>query len=462
MRSIVLAGASALAFAAACSACGGEESAVPRDAGSAGSGSGGTLGGGGGTGGGAVGGADSGTGGDAAIDVAPDAFGDDWELAPWNPPECQILRAKDLAKAVPPLVWKDCENGIAGCVYLDTSGIPGTPYANGDKLNADYQVARMGTSTYFSITPIFGKYDNGVVLYELGVGPRAAWKSDQNATHCSVSYLRFGTTGGAALSFGESGGNEVVNDIVYSKDDVLGIDSASLLKVDKTVTGNSLAGVFDLHFSSSLMAFEMGLDRLIYTWDFGPGKPQLIPRPSDIAEDYAAIVKGSETVFVRDSSMPTARAFAVRHADGTVENLYQKPSVWAIGLLGDDTDFVWQEQDPTSGAVELWTAPWTTSSASFAPKKVRAIDGLGGYLAAAGYSGDKWWIYYKDDTTLRAVRITDGAWLDAPAPKGFGWLLRPFGVVNGEIWASIHLPPSTQTRYSVARVPIASLGTPQQ
>jgi hypothetical protein len=34
--------------------------------------------------------------------------------------------------------------------------------------------------------------------------------------------------------------------------------------------------------------------------------------------------------------------------------------------------------------------------------------------------------------------------------------------VNGEIWCEMNLPPSPFARYSIARVPIASLGTPQQ
>jgi len=133
--------------------------------------------------------------------------------------------------------------------------------------------------------------------------------------------------------------------------------------------------------------------------------------------------------------------------------------VWADALESDGNDFVWQEWHLTTNVIELWTAPWTTSPAGFAPKKVRTIDGTQKFVRA-GYRGEKWWVQTRDESSLRAIRITDGAYLDVPAPSGFGWVT-PLGVVDGEIWATMFVSPgSDSTTYSVVRVPIASLGTP--
>jgi len=456
MRAALLLATLALAGFVACASCSGDEQRSAPDAGLAG-GTGGdaALGGSGGGSGGALGG---GTGGTLA-DALPDVNEPGWELAPWNPPGCLILRATDLAKAVPPLVWNDCNNAVAGCVYLDTSLLPGHPDKNGDKVSQTFDVARRGTATLFTIVAKYGKFEGGPIIYELGHGPRAAWKSDRIKTECSAGGVVFGAAGGAAIDFGRVINDEIVSFVLHSKSQSWNLDGSPVLQVDKTLTGNPLAGVFDVKFSPTTMALEMGMNALIWVWDFGSGPPVLIPRPANVEQDYGAIVKGTDVVFMRYSSDDTGRAFAVRHASGAVETLYQKPSVWADALESDGSDFVWQEWHLTTNVVELWTAPWTASPASFAPKKVRTVDGSQKFVSA-GYRGEKWWVQRRDESTLRAIRITDGAYLDVPAPSGFGWVT-PLGVVDGEIWATIFVSPgSDSTTYSVVRVPIASLGTP--
>lgn len=458
MRGFFIAGALALAACAGCSACSSDESSPSADAGlggAAAASSGGAPSG-GGTGGNSSGGKDGGGTGGTSGDAAVDA-GEGWELAPWSPPGCQIFRAADLTEAVAPLVWNDCANGLAGCLYFDASPLPS---ATLKKMWQKFDVALRSTSTFLTVLPIYDKFIDGATIYELGVGPRSAWKSDRN-TGCAVQQASFGVDSGAALRVGTAfGNNEVTSGVLYNKTDSWNLDGSPILYVDKTVTGNPMAGVFEVQFSSSIMALQMGLDALIYAWDFGPGKPTLIPRPAEVQQDYGPLVQGSEIVFMRYSANAAARAFAVRHANGTVEKLYQKPSVWADNLGTDGTDFTWQEWNQSTNVVELWTAPWTASPASFAPKKVRTLDGAQAFVRG-GYRGEKWWVYTRDDATLRAIRITDGAYLDVPAPTGFGWIT-PLGVVNGEIWASIFkFPAGNSATYSVARVPIVSLGTPK-
>lgn len=211
---------------------------------------------------------------------------------------------------------------------------------------------------------------------------------------------------------------------------------------------------------ASIVALEVGVNPFVYTWDYSTAKPELIPRPPDVQEDYGVIVKGSEVVFLRDSGLATARAFAVRHADGTVENLFQKPSVWSAFLRSDGTSFCWQElsQSDAGSVLEVWKSPFTTVPAGFKAEKLASIPGAEVFVQA-GLAGG-YWVYRMNEQTLRAIRVSDGKHLDVQAPPGFGWIV-PFGVVNGEIWAQIHVVPGTDGNpYSVARVPLASLGEP--
>jgi hypothetical protein len=460
MRALLVAGALAAVLANSCSGCGGGE---PNPAGDAAHSGGGSGAGGapvGGTGGvaGKGGGGTGASSGSAGVDAGPG-----WELAPWSPPGCQILRATDLESSVPPLVWKDCGNGVAGCVYLDTSSLPGHPNANGDKIRQRIGVARRSSTTFFTVSAIYGKFVGGPVLYELGVGPRAAWKSDVEATSCNAGGVVFGEEGGAAIKFSHTmAADTITSGVLWNKTESWKLDDSPVLWVDKAVTENGLTGVFDVRFSSSLMALVIAPSGRIATWDFSAATPALIPRPADVAQDSNTVVKGNEVVFQRDGPVATGRAFAVRHAGGTVENLYQKPSVWAVDLRSDGVDLVWQELDETTNVLELWSAPFTTSPASFAAKKVRTIESPPTVLVRAGFAGEKWFVYTHADTALRAIRLTDGAWVEAPPPAGFGWVTA-FGVVNGEIWSTIFVSPGTNaTNYSVARVPISSLGAPQQ
>jgi hypothetical protein len=395
---------------------------------------------------------------EAKIDV--DALGDSWVVAPWNPPGCSILRANDPEAAVIALAWNDCQNGVAGCTYFDTSDLPGRPNTIGDKLGEGFGVTALGGKTLFFVGELLGESVSVLVIYDLGNGPVAAWKNDKSTSSCVFAPFSFGVQGGAALSVSHADSDGITTTVLCNRTDAISPDTGSVITIDKSVTNNNLAGLYRIQFSSQLMALEMGIDRLVYTWDFGTGKPQLVPRPANIAEDYQAIVKGEEMAFIRDSPIATARNFAVRHPSSAVETLYQKSSVWAIDLQGDGASLVWQELNQTSNVLELWTAPWAVSPGSLSPKKVRTIDGEQNLVLAA-FSGEDWWVYRKDGSTLRAIRISDGKWVDAPAPSGFGWAT-PFGVVNGEIWARIHVSPgSISTVYSIARVPIASLGTPQ-
>jgi len=142
--------------------------------------------------------------------------------------------------------------------------------------------------------------------------------------------------------------------------------------------------------------------------------------------------------------------------------LYQKPGVWVSWLASDGTDVVWQEltqYDGGSGKLELWASPRADDPSSFNPRKVASLPGS--FFVVGGYSGGGYYPFYLDDGTVRAVPLSDGAHIDVPAPPGYGWI-NPWGVVNGEIWCPVHIPRNAGLGVprSIARIPLASLGTP--
>lgn len=414
----------------------------------------------------------SGATGGAATDAGGDVWTTDptaWKTPSWNPPECDnLFRAVDLAKALPPLSWVPCNNGIAGCRLMDTSMLPGLGAHNpNEKLGALPGVYQYGSRTIFTVGVNFGWHDNAEVMYELDKGAIAAWRTtDLDTKPCLIgrAYL---WKGGVLqqLNIGlEAGTLKNKGLLHYGPVDPIANDTAPSIWIDQTVTGNPYKLVLSGELGVSQMALEIGPGgSTIYVWDMASGKPVPIPKPPGSWDDYRITVKGAEVLFERDSGQSES-GIALRHSDGSVVMLYQKPNDSVGWLASDGSDVVWQEltlnDAGSSGKLELWTSPWADDAASFKPRKVYTFASSNEF-ALGGYSGGGWYPYRLDDGTLRAVRLSDGAYIDVPAPPGHGWM-NPWGVVNGEIWSLMHIPRGAGLGIpnTIARIPVASLGAP--
>ncbi|MBX3125804.1 MAG: hypothetical protein KF718_03780 [Polyangiaceae bacterium] len=416
------------------------------------SGSGGSTGG---TGGATPSGGTGGTTGDGGWPVDPAL----WKTPAWNPPGCNFLQATEPVKAVPATPWVACDNGVAGCQLLETSLVPGEKTAAHSKFGALNNARRQNGSTYFSGVLMLGTYDHAATVYALDATPLAVWRApDTLANGCTVAESTFGEHGGVSSRFryrvvvGESAVR-----IIYGELPALLGPNPSYLDMDKSVTGLELFTVNHVRFSSTMMALYTGLNPHVYVWPYS-GTPTQIPKPADVSEQHSPIVIGSEVVFTRYGS-PTSTGFAVRRANGNVDMLHTKPTAWAAKLRKDDANYVWQELTDT-GILELWTSPLTKPVTAFQPKLVRVVESASGSFVGAAF-GEGWWVYRKDIDTLRAVRISDGHWVDMPPPKDKGWI-EPFAVVEGEVWANVqHVPGTANGVSSIVRVPIASLGAPK-
>ncbi len=452
----------ALASAAlvSCSGCDGDSDVQPHSdassGGASGTGASGGLGGwvSGGTGGTGNSGASAATGGKTGDGGGWQPNPADWETPAWNPPECNYLQAKDAKQALPPIPWIDCDNGVAGCVYLDTSAVPGKSSVPGAKLGHRMEISSASGKVLFSLPMMFDTYDNTTAVYDLN-GPLAAWRAPDMLTNCVIGDARFGETSGASVRVHydtvPKGGQR--SRVVYGKIGEMLSSAPRYVDMNEAVTGSTIASVQQVQFSKDLMVLDMIAPNVLYTWTY-TGKPQLLPRPADVSEDHNPVVFGKELLFTREF-----KGLAVRHPSGAVEMLHTRPNVWAAFFQTDYVNIAWQELGQ-SGVLELWTSPFVTTSGAFKARKVRVVEGISNNLVSAGF-GEDWWVYRKSLDTLRAVRIKDGYWVDAPPPKGMGWQ-EPVDVVNGEIWGQLRPVPGAQTiTSSLARVPIAALGAPK-
>lgn len=431
-----------------CSACDGT-SGRARDAGLGGTGDA-AAGGTGGLSGVGNDGARTGTGGGTRSWHPSPAH---WETPVWNPADCNFLQAKNASEALPSTPWIDCNSGIAGCLVLDTSAVPGEGNVPGSKLGHLMEVAKVNGKVHFSLPLLFGAKDNVSAVYDVD-GPLAAWRAPDMLTGCVIGDARFGEASGASVRVHydtvPKGGRR--SRVVYGTISQMLSSAAQYVDMSEASTGSTISSVHQVQFSSDLMVMDMIAPNVLYVWDYA-GTPQLVPQPSDVSEDHSPVVLGKEVLFTREF-----KGLAVRHADGSVEMLHTKPGVWAAVFLTDYEDFAWQELGQT-GVLELWASPFATTAPAFKPKKVRTVEGISNNLVSSGF-GEGWWVYRKSLDALRAVRVSDGQWVDAPAPEGMGWQ-RVIDVVDGEIWALVRSLSGAETvTTSLARVPIGALGAP--
>lgn len=419
----------------------------PAGTGGASGGTGGT--GGGGTGGSSAGGSGGGSGGAAGTGGSGGSL-EGWSPVAWNPDWCTVYQADDPAQALPPEKWLPCDNGIAGCVYLDTAAMTDVPQTTNTKLFPSQVVATPDGAVVLGLNYVYGPSEYAAAVYEIGKGPRAAWRGVTTSA-CTFGGIRVSPAHFAVKLGGLTSGNG--SRVAYGT--LSSASVAGFVDVAPPAVG-TLHGVYDVRITDSLTAFHLFAPADIAVSGYPPTTLEMVPKID--GTQYAQLVaKGSEIIFYRDT-VPEDRAILARRTDGTVVTLYKKPSVY-IGKLGGDTErIVWQE--PAGSTNELWTATWTTDAAAFSPVKVRDLPlwPYPGFVRGA-YAGG-WFVYFVDAQMLRAIRVTDGKYVDVPVPKGFWWA-DPRGAFDDEIFATLTVPPATGNDYSFARVPIASLGVPK-
>lgn len=415
---------------------------------------GGTASGAGGLGGTSAGGSDGGMGG--AGGSAGSMIG--WSLATWSPDWCDVYEADDPSKALPPEKWLDCANGVAGCVYLDTENYAYFNNTPGERLGSNEVIVSPTGSVLLAFFYAYSTLDYAGALYEVAKGPRAAWRATVTQS-CTFHGVRV-SPNHFSVHLGSAENNVVRSRVAYGTLTSGKPAVGGTIDVSQPLVGQ-FQGVVEARLSSGLTALQIAIPGDIVVSTYPPATLEVLPRdPNKIGQHSQLVVNGSELIFNAQGN-PSDSAIMGRQSDGTLVELYQNPTA-TFGLVeGDSERIVWQVLTPNGASGtknELYTALWTTNPTAFTPVKVRDLPP--GDFVRAGYAGG-WFVYYHDDATLRAIRVSDGKYVDAPAPAGFGWV-SPHGVFNGELYATIHIPPpGAGAEYSIARVPIAALGTPQ-
>ncbi len=374
---------------------------------------------------------------------------DGWDYASWSAQACTVFQATDPGQSVPQLAWLPCNNGITGCVVQDTTELP--PETTAFLLEG---VHSYGKRTIF-VEGWSSNTQSVEAVYQLGKGPIAAWLSQGDG--CAVEGMSL-SEGGAIQQIDSGYYGSITSLLRYGSVDQLIAGTAPIASIDSTVIGDS-SSIGWGELGATFMVLQVYPNGPLLLWDFGANQPKAMATPSAVTQDWAVAVRGNELLFLR-SDQPYNSGIALRHADGSVVMLYQKPTVDIGFVESDGVEVVWEEITQPTGAgmtCEIWTSPWASDAASFKPHLVRAC---GFNWPDVSFSGGGYYLYDYDSTTLRAVRLSDGAHLDIPAPLGCywsGWA----GVIGSEIWSGVRFQGGNHYEVdTIARVPLASLGTP--
>lgn len=461
----------ALLSAATFTGCGGSCSETlaappePADAGAAESGGGhGTAGGSGaegaggaGTGGGAgSSGGNAGSGPVAEAGSEADAAAPGWHALPWATGACdQVLQADDPQAAIEPMQWEDCGSGAPGCKMLDTSKVPGYPFAL-DRLLIESRVVDTGATTRFEV---IRKHADGTwepVVYDLDQGPRAAWRYPYTGSQpCWANPINLdGERIALRLAGPEAGPGYAATVIGYGTMEQLAAGAPGIAVFAHSDIGTAVGY---LSMTEAIMAFTVGLGGRLYVWDYAAQHPTLVPQAPGTSQYGPPWAVGDRVIFNVFGTADVA-GVVLRLPDGTQVSL-RRPSDAQVGEVDTDgKDVVWTEARAVDGEVrmELWSAAWTVDPADFSPRAIRTDLPFGVVIQM----GEGWVTYVQTPQTLRILRLADGAYHDVAAPPGRGFG-HPSGVVRGEAWTVLTAIPSGISGYSLMRVSLASLGEPK-
>lgn len=394
--------------------------------------------------------------------AAPPPTGDpdmEWAEVGWNPNDCELLHTKSKSVGLGKLNWLECNSPIKGCRYLDVSGIEGAPSYPKEKFFGFSPITLEDGTLRLALVAIFDSYRIHGVFDEEGE-QLIAWKADKTCGAHPVQAHPDGRISLAVTQYDDKG-DFAASRFVFGDIETLLGRSPSIVDVTaddmwgRRVEGN-LTRVYRGVLGPRMVAFYAAAPPRVLAWNYKE-RPTRIDIPDSILEQSNPILVGDEIVF-ETYGHPETRGFSVRRVDGTVEMLYQKPSVWPAELYGDRENVVWQESinlgDGTY-SVELWTAPLSTKG----PWSARKVATLGPREMYQGRYGEGYFAFRVDGDTLGLIRTSDGARFDIAPPPEFGWVWAS-GVVAGEVWALVHLHPGGYSlRHTVVRIPIDSIVT---
>lgn len=394
----------------------------------------------------------------------------EWGEVPGLPNFCQARMAKNPARDIPPLAWKACAGGIAGCRQLAIDWHPGpgqrhvlnrTPDAV--KRLADRRVVASVTRLY--PTPD-GSYDHAmVIVYDLDGPGRFALAEDSR-------FVRKGEFNRCAdnVSVGDEG-IVVRTDLDKETVTLLGTSTWTdpyVLKRSREVGFKELnkgAGIQVSNRGTVYMTTQITGGMALF--DFASDNP-IIPRDGAAiaaiesprtTRDGAVVFRLANRV-VLDFLKPDGNATRLAEATGT-----RHISGFAIDRKANDS-LVWVESDTIQPATNtvLWTAPAAQTLASLARRRVTAFDDPGGdggghMVADGGYA-----VTQVGRTKALLVRLSDGwGWtIDAEPDRVF---LQPLWVDDNDVWILTGVTPypgrpDLIDQDGIMRVTRASLGAP--
>lgn len=380
-----------------------------------------------------------------AADAAPDAppsRDPGWSALPGLPDGCVVERAEHPEVLFEP-VWIPCNAGPTGCEEMETGDASvGQEFATHDGDRGYLSAIMSDTGADFpDPTPGEGHTQVQAILTTDGP-PIAAWRYEVGVRnrHC---FIPASAVGGGYGGFGiYSSGSGATVQIFYAADlqalraqdtavATLGADRVHQPISDMFVS-DAMTVVGDVSFIAVLL--PSAAPRILSAI---PGLPTSVPqRPVSVIgrdlfwSDWTNYVRVAHATVEEDTEM-----FLEVAGGGDIRSFVTDghDMAWYAAYYGPDG----YEYD----RVELWTAPYTTSSAELVPRKIADIDPA---ERSSGEVGDGYFVYERraSERPVRfemvVYRLSDGRRGIIDYPEGIE--IHPLYVAGGAIVAYSNLP----------------------
>jgi len=377
--------------------------------------------------------------------IGADNFVKAWMKSPWTG-DCALYQPANDAQlaAVPPFHWNACTSGRAGCLEL----APDWPATGYHQLVQPSERVTSSGSIEVMTRREYAVHLHEFVIWDSLLGMEAAWRYDGDETDCLQAL--------GDISSGEDGLTVMMrsgSDQFSEYRQIFGSAPEMRAKTlpDYTLTPTDVADGNPL-YTSSASASTVAMDDelgVIAVRDRSSNQLTILP---DRQASYDTLV-GDSDFFATSTAL-----YAWTESHGV--ELLRTPTTGAYlhDLSADESTLIWLEStnfDSPSAVTNLYTSPFASTLATFAPHAVMTIPCS---EFCESKMSDGYAVVGLDSLTVNVshqllLRLSDGAYwnFDAePGPAGIGKFL------NGEIWLS----GTAEGGDSIIRISLASLGAP--
>ncbi len=396
----------------------------------------------GGSGGGAAGSAGTGgQAGDAGLAWWDDAA-TQWKQVSWAPLGCDIQYALDPPAAAPPLDWKACTGGAAGCEELDPSWPADVTFVHIAATATRTSSGRRMAAVYFGQRS--SRWVIRTVLYDEASHTVAAIRSA--SLQCDVD--------GAWVSGDQT--CLMINHVGNNTSSTLFACGAGTAPVTTAQETASIAADLPFGtFSGQILAMVTMAPMINKVLDVPAGQFHNLVAPIQGGDTYDPYAVGSD-VLVRAASSPSDHAVAElwKRPDTTLTLIDPPGSRSLADVRSDGQSLVWIEADTPYDAQGnyphgyLYASPFAETASAVQPKMIRDLPSdVSTYMPAV--AGQGYYLIHRVVGRLDLFRISDGHHWTMTAPSGLEPVVAPISVDATYAIYGANTPGISQTKVIV-------------